>query len=213
MTPLNILISSFIIALSGAMMPGPLLTYVINASLKKGFIAGPLIIVGHSILELILIILLLSGLNELFSNQLFLSGTGIIGGSILLWMGADMVKSVIKKEVSIEEQINKKRKISGLIIPGAIVSISNPYWILWWATIGMTYLANSYQFGLFRGTGIFYIGHISADFAWYMIVAGIIAFGTKFINDRIYRTLIIIFGLILIYFAVTFIYDGITHFV
>ena len=207
---INLFVSSFIIGLSGAMMPGPLLTYVINGSLKRGFIAGPLIIAGHSILELILIGLLLSGLNNLFASEVFTSLIGIIGGSILFWMGYKMIKSVINKKVSIEGEMDKKRNTSGFIIPGAVISISNPYWILWWATIGMTYLANSYQNGLINGVGVFYIGHISADFAWYLFVTGIVAYGSKFINDRIYRILIIVFGLILIYFASNFIYEGIT---
>ncbi|WP_049773801.1 LysE family transporter [Halanaerobium hydrogeniformans] len=66
MVELELAFSSFIIGLSGAMMPGPLLTYVINGSLQKGFIAGPLIITGHAILELILVVLLLSEMNRPF---------------------------------------------------------------------------------------------------------------------------------------------------
>lgn len=207
-----LMLSAFIIGLSGAMMPGPLLTYVINASLRRGVIAGPLIILGHALLELILIILLFFGLNKLFADPTFTSILGMIGGSVLLWMGYGMIKAVLKKKISLEDETTGNKKISGLVMPGAIVSMSNPYWILWWGTIGMTYLANAYNRGTI-GIGAFYFGHIMSDFIWYSFVAWIVVFGRRILNDRMYRALVIFFGIILIYFAGTFIYDGIIFFV
>jgi hypothetical protein len=59
-TLLTIFASSFVIALSGALMPGPLLTATISECSQRGFIAGPLLITGHAILELVLVIALLS---------------------------------------------------------------------------------------------------------------------------------------------------------
>ena len=204
--------SAFVIGLSGAMMPGPLLTYVINGSLRKGVIAGPLLVLGHALLELLLVILMVLGLSKLFANPMFTAIMGIVGGAILLWMGAGMVKAALKKEISIEDETGEKKgQISGLILPGALVSVSNPYWILWWATVGMTYLAQAYQQGVF-GAGAFYVGHVLADFVWYSIVAWIVAFGRKILNDSIYRGLITFFGLILIYFAGTFIVGGVKFF-
>ena len=63
-----IFISSFIIALSGALMPGPVLTITISESTKRGFIAGPLIVLGHAILEISLLVLLVLGFADLINN-------------------------------------------------------------------------------------------------------------------------------------------------
>ncbi len=205
----GIFISAFIVGLSGAMMPGPLLTYNINATLHKGFIAGPLLIVGHALLELILIVLIILGFNKLLANSIFTAVLGMIGGSVLLWMGYGMISSALKKEISLEKKPgHKKHKQSKLIISGALVSISNPYWVLWWATIGLTYLTRAYSFGL-TGIAVFYTGHILADFGWYSFVSWILVMGKRFINDRIYRILVITFGILLIYFAGSFILDGV----
>lgn len=204
-------LSALIIGFSGAMMPGPLLTYVINASLQEGFIAGPLLIMGHALLELLLIILMFLGLDTLFANQTFTALIGIIGGSVLFWMGYGMIKAVYQKTISIEDETSNKRNVTGFILPGAVISMSNPYWILWWATIGMTYLANAYNQGIL-GAGTFFFGHIMSDFIWYSLVTWIVVFGKKIINDRIYRGLIMVFGIFLIYFAGTFIFKGINYF-
>ena len=216
MVELELAFSSFIIGLSGAMMPGPLLTYVINGSLQKGFIAGPLIITGHALLELVLVVLLLSGMNKLFASPLFAAVIGIIGGLVLILMAADMIKSALTKKISFEKALTKKsgvdQKLGALILPGALISIANPYWTIWWATIGMTYLANASQHGN-TATASFFMGHISADFVWYALIAFFISKGRKFLNDSIYRKLIMLFSLVLIYFGASFLLDSIQYFI
>jgi len=69
---LTIFASSFVIALSGALMPGPLLTATISESSQRGFVAGPLMIAGHAILELTLVIALLAGLAPFFQQPVVL---------------------------------------------------------------------------------------------------------------------------------------------
>ena len=49
---------SFLIGFSGAMVPGTMLGVTIDGSLKKGWKAGPLIVLGHGILEILLIIVI-----------------------------------------------------------------------------------------------------------------------------------------------------------
>ena len=56
MTLVVIFFSSFMIALSGALMPGPLLTVTISEATRRGTVAGPLMILGHGILELALVL-------------------------------------------------------------------------------------------------------------------------------------------------------------
>lgn len=76
----GIFISAFIIGFSGALMPGPMLGITINGSLKKGWKAGPLIVLGHGILEIILVITMTFGLKDLFANQTVAGVIGLIGG-------------------------------------------------------------------------------------------------------------------------------------
>jgi len=64
MTLLGIFISAFLIGFSGAMMPGPMLGITIEGSLKKGYIAGPLVVLGHGLLELVLILVMALGFNN-----------------------------------------------------------------------------------------------------------------------------------------------------
>ena len=62
---------SFLVALTGAMSPGPLLTYTIIKSArtsKRGYLMGLWIIIGHAILEMGIVILLLLGFSFILKN-------------------------------------------------------------------------------------------------------------------------------------------------
>ena len=78
--------SAFVVALSGALMPGPLLTVTVAHSPRFGWTFGPLAILGHAILELGLISLVFLGAGPLLRSGGVQSAVGLIGGSILVWM-------------------------------------------------------------------------------------------------------------------------------
>jgi len=205
-TLLTIFVSSFIIALSGALMPGPLLTVTISESSQRGFIAGPLLIAGHAVLELLLVAALLMGLAPFFQMPVVFVVSAIAGALILFWMAFGMFRSLPFLHLSLE--VNNTRR-NNPMINGILMSIANPYWIIWWATIGLGYILYSWQFG-FWGIAFFFTGHILADLGWYSIVSAAVAGGKSFLTDRLYRGLIMICAVFLVVFAGYFAYAGIT---
>jgi len=203
-----IFISAFIIGFSGALMPGPMLGITINGSLKKGWKAGPLIVLGHGILEIILVITMTFGLKDLFANKTVAGVIGLIGGAFLAWMGYGMIKSGIGKSVSLESQrTDNGTEMGNLVLTGIIVSATNPYFILWWASTGVESVRQSYVFGLF-GVLVFFIGHILSDFVWYSAISIAFSGGKKLISDTVYRWIVILLGLFLVAFSIYFIGSG-----
>jgi len=97
------------------------------------------------------------------------------------------------------------------VISGIFMSIANPYWLIWWATIGVGYILYSRQFG-FIGVAVFFMGHILADFTWYSLVAAAVTGGRKFLNSRLYRGLIALCASLLVAFSFYFAYAGIAKF-
>jgi len=92
-TLITIFCSSFLIALSGALMPGPLLTVTVSESTRRGAIAGPLVIFGHGILELSLITALLLGMAPLLQRNDVFVFISLVGGSILLWISLKLIST------------------------------------------------------------------------------------------------------------------------
>jgi threonine/homoserine/homoserine lactone efflux protein len=208
MIMLTIFISSFVIALSGALMPGPLLTATIIQSSQRGFITGPLMITGHAILELGLVIALLMGLAPFLQQPEVFILSALVGAVILLWMAFGMFRTLSSLHLSLKAN---QQRLNHPVISGILLSASNPYWIIWWSTIGLGYIIYSRQFG-FWGIVFFFAGHILADLAWYSLISAAVAKGKHFLTDRLYRGLIAICAFFLIMFAGYFAYAGYTKF-
>ena len=190
--------TSFVVALSGAMMPGPLLAITISESARRGFWAGPRLILGHAILELGVIAALAFGLSEFINQELLPPIIGLMGGTILIGIGLTTLRKGRQREtVMPTAQPAGTGKDNTPIVAGILGSISNPYWFIWWITLGTTYLFWSLKLGI-AGVATFFSGHILADLAWYTMVSFIIVSGRKALNDRVYRGLLMVCGLALI---------------
>ena len=79
-----VFVGSFILALSGALMPGPLLTVTVAESARAGFRAGPLLITGHAALEFLLVIAIVLGLGPFLKSPPVMGVIALVGGGILL---------------------------------------------------------------------------------------------------------------------------------
>lgn len=205
MTLFAIATTSLVLGFSGAMMPGPLLTLTISETVRRGPVAGPLLIAGHALLEGSLVILLIFGLAELVQTPLVFTLIALIGGAMLVWMGCGMLRSVPR--LSLELTASQDRSMSPLL-SGALVSLANPYFTLWWATIGIGYLTVTIDRG-WAGGLTFYLFHILADLLWYSFIALAVSRGRALLTDRAYRGLIASCALFLILFGGYFGYCGI----
>lgn len=203
----GILLSSFAVAVSGALMPGPVLTVTISESARRGFRAGPLIILGHGLLEAALVILLLLGFSGFLQSPRVIGIIGVSGGIALFFFAFSMFKGL--KELSLD-LTHAEGKGTNPVIAGILTSLANPYWTIWWATIGLGYLFISIKFG-FLGVAVFFIGHISADLAWYSAIAFFVSRGKSYISDSVYRGVIFCCALIMMGFGGWFGYTGARH--
>ena len=195
---IGIFFSSLVVAFSGAMMPGPLLTVTISESTRRGAAAGPILITGHAILEFILIAVLLLGLGPFLKNDFFFIGSALLGGLIMLWMAWGMFRSLPSLTVNVGTETEKKKN---LLLTGIFMSFANPYWTIWWATIGIGYIVVSQRFGI-AGLIFFFAGHITGDYIWYSAISVAVSRGKSLFTDRIYRILIGVCGAFLAVFAV-----------
>ncbi len=196
---------SFLIGFSGAMMPGPMLTVTIREAARRGFWAGPLVVLGHGALEFALVVGLVLGLGALVSRPLFLGVVGALGGAILLAMAWGMLRGLPRLTLTLEAVGGPGR---GPVVGGIVTSLANPYWTVWWATVGLSYVSLTAGTG-WVGPAVFFAGHILSDLVWYSLVSGTLHFGRRFLTDRAYRWLVGTCAVLLIYFALVFLAGGV----
>lgn len=204
----GIFLTAFLVGFSGAMMPGPLLTVTVNECGRRGFMAGPLVVLGHAILEILLVAGLVLGLGTFLALDPVTGAIGIVGGVVLLWMGYGIVKSAYLGQVSLDVAVTGPATGIGPVWSSFITSLSNPYFILWWATVGAGYVAIARKLGA-AGVGVFYVGHILSDLAWYSLIAVLATTGRRIVSDRVYRGVLGFLGVFLLGLAVYFISSGV----
>jgi len=191
---------SFALALSGALMPGPLLTVTIAESVRHGCKIGPLLMTGHSLLELLLVVAITLGLGPYLKAAPVTGTIALLGGLLLIYLGADMIRTArgLSLQGDVEETGTSYTRHP--VLTGIFTSLSNPYWTLWWATIGLGYLVTVMNLGL-AGVAAFFLGHISADFAWYSLISFGISRGKTLLDDKGYQFVIRLCGVFLLGFG------------
>lgn len=192
-------------------MPGSLLTYTLDKSMKTGVRAGILLSIGHAILEFFLVILLFLGLGKYLSSPLGTFIISLAGGLLLLFFAFTSLNDLRKGNIKLESDSQEKESNSNLLLGGALVSAANPYFIVWWAIIGLSLLTSAYAAFGFLGIALFYFGHIFSDLSWYIFVSILVSKSKKFINLKVYKIIILLLSLALIYFGASFLVSAFTN--
>jgi threonine/homoserine/homoserine lactone efflux protein len=238
--------SSFVISLSGALMPGPLFTLSVRETLRRGFWVGPLLATGHALIELALVVGLALGLSRFLAEGKGTAAVALLGGLFLIWMGYEMLRTAPRQELRLAPQpvpipipiedppwrasrmtyrqrllaamrgsdapatSSRIRSMSAVLVPaGVLASVANPYWIIWWATIGMAYIDKALDHGA-AGVGSFFTAHILSDFAWLSIVAFALVTGRRLMSTPVYRAILMVCGAFLVGLGGWFIYSGVS---
>lgn len=201
---------SFIIGFSGAMMPGPLLAVGIAETPRSGWRTGPIISVGHAIAEIAVVALLALGVAAIADQPIVTRTIAIVGGIALILMGLSMIYDTLKKRVSYEGGADNPHSHHKLAGKGITATLSNPYWFIWWATVGLALLVKSQAYG-WIGPIVVYFGHILSDFVWYTLVSIVLWSGSRLIVGRALTTLLLGCAVFLLYLGGSFIYDGLTN--
>ena len=190
------LLSAAGISLSGVMLPGPLTA----ATIAKGYRnknAGALIALGHAVIEIPLMVLVYFGFAYYLASPQVEKVIGLAGGLMLIFMGS-MVFRTTRKNMGEAADLPYNSFITGVIMTGA-----NPYFFLWWATIGVALIAGAAAFGVY-GLFLFAIVHWLCDLIWEEFVS-MSVFKTRHLWTR--KVQVIVFGIcaaILIGFGVWF---------
>lgn len=198
--PLLFLAMVAFISMSGALMPGPMFATAVHRGLKDGR-AGLKMAVGHAIVEIPLIVAIFLGLETVLRDEAVFAAIGIVGGAFLLYMGASMFRAKLDEKGSQESK-------HGSVVAGIVLTAANPYFILWWATVGASLVMLASGFGLWI-IPLFVVVHLACDFGWFFIISLTVNRSRTFWTGDRYRYLYGACGTVLIVFAAYFIYSSV----
>jgi threonine/homoserine/homoserine lactone efflux protein len=188
----------FVIGLTGALAPGPTLVATINASINGDWMTGLKVSLGHAIVELFIVILILLGLATVALP--YTSVIAGVGGIALVVFGALTIAGSRQATMS----TSPIQPVSNPYMAGLVTSAANPYFWIWWLSVGSAMVIAGLEGGLVLA-GAFMIGHWTADTAWYTLVSSGVSQGRTFLSDTAYRKIMIFCGIFLILFGIYYI--------
>ena len=191
-----------IISASGVMSPGPLFAANISHGLRDGVKSGIKMAIGHTIVEFPLVILLGIGALSLETFPEFRILISAFGAVTLFVFAFIQIRTVLHGG---KEIIAKPRQHP--IVTGITFSALNPFFIIWWLTIGLKLITDAMLIWAFAGMLIVFVMHIWMDFVWLGGVAFLASKSTQIMSNRNYKALMIGLNVMLIYFGITFLLD------
>ena len=191
-------VSVIIISISGVMSPGPLFAANVAYGLREGTKAGLKMAYGHTVVELPLVILLGIGAFSLEMIPQFREVISLLGAISLFVFAGMQIRSIVKKPNTVFERKH------GPFLAGIMLSALNPFFLIWWFTIGFKLISDALIIASFAGIGIMFVFHIWMDYAWLCTVSFLSSRGKKILSNKNYTMFMIGISGILIYFGIVF---------
>jgi threonine/homoserine/homoserine lactone efflux protein len=188
------------ISLSGVMMPGPVFAVTVAKGQHQAH-AGAVIGLGHGIIELPLVVLIYLGLGHVFKADGWKIAVGFLGGAVLVLIGMDMIRK--RGELSSSE----KDLPYGSLAAGLMTTVANPYFFIWWATIGAALVLKASAWGLV-GLASFFFVHWLCDFGWSLLVSAASFKTGRLWSRKVHRIVFGGCGILLVLFGAIFIFDA-----
>ena len=195
-------VAVIIISVSGVMSPGPLFAANVAYGLKGGTKTGLKMAYGHTVVELPLVILLGIGALSLETIPQFRETIALLGAISLFTFAGIQIRSVLRKPTTVFEGKH------GPFLAGIILSALNPFFIIWWFTIGFKLISDALVLASFVGIGIMFAFHIWMDYAWLCGVSFLSSKGKKILSNKNYSIFMIAISGVLIYFGIVFAKDA-----
>ena len=207
MTLLDMGLQIIFVSVSGVISPGPLFFANLVLSKNGGFWSGIKIAIGHSIVELPVIILysipliVLSSPNVTSSTIKLIS---FIGGISLIAFGIlYVVKTVSKNNNS--NYIVKSSRIQKPILAGILFTGVNPFFFLWWISVGIKLISDSIELlGYPFGIAFLFLVHVWMDYAWLGLSSYFALRGVKVIRSYYHNFIILLLTIPLFYYGINF---------
>jgi threonine/homoserine/homoserine lactone efflux protein len=167
----------------------------------KSPLAGTQISLGHAVIEIPLILLIYFGFARFFESNIAQLVLGILGGAMIIWLGIAMFRA--RAEVV---QGGKDLPYNAFIA-GILTSGFNPFFLLWWVTIGSMLIMKFLDFGT-TGLIVFIVVHWLCDLVWLSLVSVLVYRTHSLWGHKLQEGIFIACSLLLVGFGSWFMISG-----
>jgi len=198
-----------IITSSGALSPGPLTVATLSEGAKKGWTSGILVALGHTAVELPLLVVLALGLSSVVYLEGSRSFIALLGGASLLAYSLAQFRDAVRLwRGSVE--VKAKAGGSGSFYVGVALSAFNPLFLAWWATVGVKLIADAleiFENSVVMAVTALYASHVWMDYAWLTLLS-YLGYKGRELGPKTMAVILTLSSAILVYFSAVFLLAG-----
>jgi len=194
-------VSGLLLGFIAGVAPGPLLTLVVSQTLAYGAVEGMKVAVAPLMTDVPIIVAALLIGNALASQPIPLGILSLAGACYISWLAWESFTIRVNDRTN-EQMAKSLRK-------GILTNFLNPHPYLFWMTVGTPLLLKTWNTGYWEAIlwlfG-FYLMLVGAK----MGIAVLTGYSRQFLHGRAYLWLNRCLGLVLLFFAIVLLRDGIT---
>lgn len=171
MSLLDLVVQTVMVTPSGAFSPGPLTTAaVVQGALRntpgEALRSGLKVAAGHMAFELpyVLALGLISSMLAALEKPL-----AVVSFIFSLFFAYLTARSGVEAIKGLGDRTNAVRRTTPFLT-GVLFTGANPYFLMWWATVGLPIVGQAFKLGLL-GIAVMYSSHVWMDYLWLGLMA------------------------------------------
>jgi len=197
---MGLFISSFILAIVFCAPPGVITAETVRRGAARGFVSALFVQFGSLVGDTTWAIIALTGLAFVVQNNTVRVAISLVGILLMLKLARDAFRdaSQNKELVMNSSSVSSSR---GDFANGAVLSLGNPLNIVFWTGLGTTVFASISGQPQPVHFAIFFAGFLGGAILWCFFMAGLVAWGRKFVTPIFFRFVNLTCGIALGFFA------------
>jgi chemosensory pili system protein ChpE len=195
---MSLFLSSFVLAIAFCAPPGVVTAETVRRGTARGFIPALFVQFGSLVGDTTWAMIALTGLAFVIQNNVAKAILSLIGILLMLKLAWNAFKDArYGKELDTTSVVSDR----GDFANGAFLSLGNPLNIVFWTGLGTTVFSSLSGRPEPIHFAIFFAGFLGGALLWCFFMAGLVAWGRKFVTPSFFRWINLACGLALAYFA------------
>jgi len=195
---MTLFISSFVLAIAFCAPPGVVTAETVRRGAARGFVPALFVQFGSLVGDTTWAVIALTGLAFIIQNHVAKASLSFIGIVLMLKLAWDAFKDAHNgKELDMVSSTSNR----GDFANGAFLSLGNPLNIVFWTGLGTTVFASISGRPQPIHFAVFFAGFLGGAVLWCFFMAGLVAWGRKYVTPVFFRWVNLTCGIALGYFA------------
>lgn len=195
---MSLFISSFLLAIAFCAPPGVITAETIRRGAARGFFPALSVQFGSLVGDTTWAVIALTGLTFIVQNNVARVALSLIGILLMFKLAWGAIQDARHGR---ELDTTASTSTRGDFANGAVLSLGNPMNIVFWTGLGTTVFASISGKPEPVHFAVFFAGFLFGAVVWCFVMAGLVAWGRRFVTPTFFRGVNLLCGLALGYFA------------